>query len=148
LEHPKISYRLGLGVNDFSARGKVEFALEGAPEGYWFFLDDDNELMSGYTDYMAGKVEQYGRKCAVCVHGSVVDETGLWFFHKGTLCLHSSMIKAEARDFHPYTMVDLSFSLLFKEQGIGIINIQRPSHLLKHIAEVDDGWTKMLFIWI
>lgn len=160
LEHPKISYRLGLGENDFSARGKVEFALDGAPEGYWFFLDDDNELMAGYTDYMAGKVEQYGRKCAVCVHGSVVEKTGLWFFHKnviypyqrhqkfdrfvnllgsGTLCIHSSMIKAEARDFHPYTMVDLSFSLLFKEQGVGIINVQRPSHLLKHIAEVDDG---------
>lgn len=160
LNHPKITYRFGVGENDFGARGKIEFGFTNVPEGYWYFLDDDNELMAGYVDYMAGKVEQYGRSCAVCVHGSVTDPAGLWYFHKtaiypyqrhqkydrfvnllgsGTLCFHSKMIDAKLSDFHPYTMVDLSFSLLFKEQGIGIINVQRPSHMLKHIAEADDG---------
>jgi len=160
LEHPKITYRFGTGQSDFGARGKVEFAISDMPDGYWYFLDDDNELMTGYADYMARKVEQYGRTCAVCVHGSVLDQSGLWFFHKnaiypyqrpqkydrfvnllgsGTLCLHSSMIEVKASDFHPYTMVDLSFSLLFKEQGIGIINVQRPPQLLKLIADADDG---------
>lgn len=160
LNHPKISYRFGLNENDLGARGKVNFALTDLPEGYWYFLDDDNEIMPGYANYMAGKVEQYGRSSAVCVHGSVLDPAALWYFHKnaiypyqrpqkydrfvnllgsGTLCLHSSMIQAEDRDFNPYTMVDLSFSLLFKEQGIGIINVQRPWHMLKNIAGADDG---------
>jgi hypothetical protein len=161
----KITLYRSQDYRDLSASGKVWFMNEPDIQGYVFLIDDDIIYPSNYVLEMTSTIEKYGRKFATCVHGSVFSHNLRWYYQRstmfpfrrafhhdffvnlpgsGTFAYHTDTLSAKFDDFAPFTMVDLIFGILCKNQNVPIVSIKRKHEWLKLQKDYSgqDLWSK------
>jgi hypothetical protein len=147
LKRDKILTFLSSSYIDLNAIGKV-FFIDWVSDGYYFSVDDDFVYPSDYISRLRSKIELYGRRCAVTVHGSIFPADIQWYYERtalyqyqaplsqdrfvhlpgsGSFGFHKSTLRANLEDFLPQVMVDLTFAILCKRQRIPIVCVSRPS---------------------
>ena len=62
--------------------GEKYYRIEEAEPGYIFTCDDDLLYGPGYVDYMISKIEQYGRKAVISLHGRCWEDFPIWSFYR------------------------------------------------------------------
>lgn len=148
LNHEKIT--LGFGDNSLGDAGKFFWADE--TKGYHFVCDDDILYPPNYVNKMIAKIEQYGRKAVVGIHGINLRFTPITDYHAsterfpfhsevkkdtlvhilgtGTIAYHSDTMKVSVRDFKEKNIADIFFALLGQNQKIPFIAIERHKRWL------------------
>lgn len=147
LKRPKIRVFLGEDYIDLNATGKV-FFIDWVKNGYYFTIDDDFVYPADYISHLRSKIDQYGRRCAVTVHGSIFPSEFSWYYERtamyqyqaplptdrfvhlpgsGSFGFHKSTMKANFVDFLPLIMVDLTLAILCKRQQVPIVCVSRPA---------------------
>jgi hypothetical protein len=142
-------------MGNLSACGKL-YGLRFLTDCYVFTVDDDFEFPANYVAESKKVIDAFGRRVAVCVHGSVFAPETDWYYsrqtihpwrcalteHKlvmlpgsGTFAFHQSgfspEIDLQAKDL----MVDLNFAISARRQEIMILSIQRPSEWLRYLGD-------------
>jgi hypothetical protein len=144
-------------------RASAKFYWVGKHECYWLICDDDIIYPPDYAATMVGAVKKYEDKAFVGVHGSIFPERLASYYDPaivlipfmqslvhdkyvhmlgtGTLCLHSSVLRA--RDVgrllrHP-TENDETLALICRERGIPLIAIRRPAAWLQSNPKMKFG---------
>lgn len=148
LYHEKIN--LEFGDNSLGDTGKFFWASM-TPD-YHFITDDDIIYPSDYADKMIAKIEQYGRKAIVGVHGINLRFTPITDFHgsterfsfhtalkedclvhilgTGTIAYHSDTIRVSVNDFKTRNMADIFFALLGQNQKVAFVAVKREKRWL------------------
>jgi hypothetical protein len=121
-------------------------------EGYFFTADDDLIYPPDYVQYMIEKIEQYGRKSIVTLHGRnyLPGKIGKYYgssyrlntFHclstvegdndvmlggTGVMAFHTDTIKVKYSDFQLPNMADLWMAIQAKQQGVTIKVVEHKS---------------------
>ena len=147
LKREKISAVLSRDYIDLNATGKV-FFIDWARPGYFFTADDDFIYPENYIHRMRKRIDLYGKRCAVTVHGSIFPQRFDWYYERtavfqyqspllsdrfvhlpgsGSFGVHTSALQATFTDFLPKVMVDLAFAILCKRQRVPIVSVVRPA---------------------
>jgi hypothetical protein len=159
LIHDKIRVVLGKdGQGDLRDNGKF-FFLDNLEQGYHITIDDDIVYPPDYVQKLILKIEQYGRKAIVGVHGVLFDQPIERFFLRrtvygfyrehirdafvnligtGTLAYHTSTITLEFDSFTDHGMADVFVAVQAKRDGVPIICMQRPKGWLESMDPDDE----------
>ncbi|RNF84357.1 FkbM family methyltransferase [Montanilutibacter psychrotolerans] len=153
LKHPRITVKIG--GEDLRDNGKFYFGPE-LPEGYCFTVDDDIVYPPDYVQRLIRKIELYGRKALVGVHGTIfakpivsyfADRTLFHFKHPlerdrivnqlgtGTLAFHTSLWRPSHTAFASTGMVDAWIAVEAAKRGIPLIVVDRKRNWLKPMEE-------------
>jgi len=119
--------------------------------GYRFTIDDDIIYPSNYVETMIKKIEQYGKKCCVGVHGVTLNwpitdyyksrkcyhyrqllrkDVGVHILGTGTLAFHSGTITIDRNDFEKPNMADIWLALIAQKQKVPLRCIARGKNWL------------------
>jgi len=157
LKHEKIRVFRSQDYGDKGDAGK--FFKQG--RGYNFSLDDDLLYPLEYIDYLIEKIEEYGRKYVVGLHGVIMQKTpvksyyfGRTQFHflnelrhdkpvhilgTGVMAFHSDTIKIRYEDFRIANMADVWVGRLSQAQGVGMMCVAHSNRWVKPISTEDKG---------
>lgn len=163
LKHPRIEVRIG--GEDLRDNGKFAFSAE-LPAGYCLTVDDDIIYPPDYVQALIRKVEIYGRKAAVGLHGTIFAKPfvsyfeGRKLFHfkqslerdelvdqlgTGTLCFHTSLWNPSHLDFASKGMVDAWIAVAAVKAGIPLIAVSRKRNWLMPIPDPTAAGASTLF---
>jgi len=158
---PNIEYVMG------PDRGSASrFYLGKKVKGYMAFCDDDLEYHPGYIERMKEKVEEYGRRCVITMHGRNLNPQMYSFcglghgrsrrcypcLHPqardievhmagtGALMYHSDTMQISEDDFKANNLDDAEFSILCQERKIPIICIAHDVMLTYLNPKGDTIW--------
>lgn len=155
---------LFISLSDNSWGDAAKFAFSSVTEGYQLFCDDDLLYPPWYAAHMVAKVEQYNRKAAISLHGSIIaGHVGSYYQHRqqvgaclfplaqdvrinvpgtGCLALHSSLLRVplDSEIFPTGNMADIHFAVLCQQKRIPCVCAE---HLpLKYLQDEMHGrWT-------
>lgn len=155
LNHPKIRPFLAKEtIGDISANGKV-FPLQFVKNSYVILLDDDFVFPGGYVTTLKRTIDRFcGRVCAG-VHGSIFAPGARWYFERSTMytwqtelaehklvhmlgsgCLafHQEALDVTFDDFLPQVMVDLTFAIKARQQGVPMLAVKRPFQWIRYVG--------------
>jgi hypothetical protein len=142
---------------------KFSYLKKAAKRGAYFLsCDDDLIYPPDYVSKMLQRIEHYGRKDVLCVHGKTLPQNVPSFYrgHRvmhhttsavkkdqvvncaGTGCtaFHTSAIDFGIDDIEQPNMADIWFAKAAARQGVRLISINRPANWLK-IQELEPGTT-------
>jgi hypothetical protein len=154
--NPKVVPVLGSqAMGNLSACGKL-YGMRFLTDCYVFTVDDDFAFPPDYVAESKRVIDAFGRKVAVCIHGSVFAPESDWYYsrqfvypwrrvlteHKlvmlpgsGTFAFHQSgfnpSVDLKAKDF----MVDLNFAISARQQEIMILAIRRKAEWLRYLGD-------------
>jgi hypothetical protein len=155
LNHPKVRAFLGKDTaGDLSANGKV-FGLQFVRDSYVFLIDDDFIFPPEYVAVLKNIIDRFGRRVCVGVHGSIFAPAARWYFERSTtydwqselaeykmvqmlgsgcLAFHQQGLQAKFDDFLPRVMVDLTFAIKARQQGIPMLAVKRPRRWIGYLG--------------
>lgn len=157
LKHPRISVKVG--GEDLRDNGKFYFGAE-VPDGYCFTVDDDIVYPPDYVQALVRKIEFYGRKAMVGLHGTIfakplvtyfTDRTLLHFKYPldrdrivnqlgtGTLAFHTSLWRPDHTAFRTTGMVDAWIAVEAAKRKIPLIAVERKRNWLKPMEEAAEA---------
>jgi FkbM family methyltransferase len=155
LKHPRITVKIG--GEDLRDNGKFFFVPE-VPAGYVFTVDDDIVYPPDYVQSLIRKIELYGRKAVVGLHGTIfanplvayfADRTLLHFKHPlerdrivdqlgtGTVAFHTSLWRPAHTEFASTGMVDAWLAVGAARNGISMVAVSRKRNWLHPIPETN-----------
>lgn len=162
LKHPRITVKTG--GEDLRDNGKFFYVPE-LPSGYVFTVDDDIVYPPDYVQALIRKIELYGRKAVVGLHGTIfanplvtyfAERTLLHFKHPlerdrivdqlgtGTVAFHTSLWRPSHTDFSSTGMVDAWLAVGAARRGISMVAVGRKRNWLHPIPDAS-GATPTLF---
>ena len=130
------------------------------PAGYVVICDDDVRYPSDFVRHMIGRVEQYGRRAIVGVHGvtlrfpcrayytdrdvlhyrkGLAADTQVHIIATNSCAYHSSVIEVCPEDFKLPNMADIWLAILAQQQGIPMFAVARSEGWLDDIPETARG---------
>lgn len=157
LNHPRIVVELG-GV-DLRDNGKFHFVPK-VPDGYCFTVDDDIIYPPDYIQGLIRKIEIYGRKAAVGLHGTIFAKPFVSYFEgrrvlhfrqslardqvvdqlgTGTLAFHTSLWRPSGEHFDSTGMVDAWIAAEARRRDVTLIAVERRKAWLTPIPEPEDA---------
>ncbi|WP_341723968.1 FkbM family methyltransferase [Pseudoxanthomonas putridarboris] len=155
LKHPRIVVKLG-GAN-LRDNGKFYF-MPSVPDGYCFTVDDDIVYPKDYVQSLIRRIEIYGRKAAVGVHGTIFSRPFVSYFEgrrvfhfrqglgrdhvvdqlgTGTLAFHTSLWRPSCDNFSSTGMVDAWIAVEAKKLGVTLVAIERRKAWLTPIPDAN-----------
>jgi hypothetical protein len=155
LNHPKIQAFLAKRTaGDLSANGKI-FPLQFIRHSYVVLIDDDFVFPKDYVAHLKATIDRFGGRVIAGVHGSIFAPGARWYFersvvygwrtelleHKvvqmlgsGCLAFHQDALQLNFDDFLPNVMVDLTFAIKAKQEGLLMLAVKRPSEWIRYIG--------------
>ena len=151
LNHPRVVVKIG--GEDLRDNGKFYFT-PAVPEGYCFTVDDDIVYPKDYVQGLIRKIELYGRKACVGLHGTVFAKPFVSYFEgrrvlhfrqsldrdhvvdqlgTGTLAFHTSLWRPSCEGYTETGMVDAWVAVDARKRGIPLIAIERKKAWLAPI---------------
>jgi hypothetical protein len=146
-------------LEDLRDVGKI-FHMEGAPEGYYFTVDDDINYPPDYCEAMIRTIEQYDREAVVGVHGVLFEQPFTRYFSKkrvvhhfrsrlekddfvnllgtGTTAFHSSTLQLDYR-LMPKGKLDIGLAVTARRAGVPLVAVARDDAWLKPIDPREDA---------
>jgi Glycosyl transferase family 2 len=139
---------------DLSANGKI-FPLNFIKHSYVVLIDDDFVFPKDYVSRLIAIIDRFGGRVIAGVHGSIFAPGARWYFersmvygwrtelleHKvvqmlgsGCLAFHQDALELKFEDFLPHIMVDLTFAIKAKQEGLVMLAIKRPSQWIRYIG--------------
>lgn len=160
LKQEKIELNTSDQFGDLKDNGKA-FGWQEVAEGIHFMLDDDLIYPDSYFPYLTLKVLQYGRRCAVGVHGTRIKsefkryhdaESRMTFsFPKsldvdhhvhilgtGTCAFDKGLVGFMQEDAPTTGMLDLWFARYALKKGVPMVSVSRRSGWLKEIESLQE----------
>jgi FkbM family methyltransferase len=159
LKHPRITVKTG--GEDLRDNGKFFYVPE-LPSGYVFTVDDDIVYPPDYVQSLIRKIELYGRKAVVGLHGTIfanplvtyfADRALLHFKHPlerdrivdqlgtGTVAFHTSLWRPAHTEFASTGMVDAWLAVGAARRGISMVAVGRKRNWLHPIPETNGAPT-------
>lgn len=156
LKHPRIIVELG--GKDLRDNGKFHFASI-IPDGYCVTADDDIIYPKDYVETLIRKIEIYGRKACVGLHGTVFAKPFVSYFEgrrvlhfrqsldrdrvvdqlgTGTFAFHTSLWRPSSEAWPDTGMVDAWVAVEARKKLIPLISIERKKAWLTAIPMPDD----------
>jgi glycosyltransferase involved in cell wall biosynthesis len=119
-------------------------------EGYYFTVDDDLIYPENYSDYMIGKIEEYGRNSIITIHGRTFNNfpiksyysspSNLYHFNQildkdvkiqfggtGVMAFHTDLFKVGMEYFREPNMADVWIGKFANENNIDVICVKHNS---------------------
>lgn len=141
------------GLRDNGKFIHLEHLVKNRGAAYYFTIDDDIIYPPDYTNAMLARLQQFGNRCAVGVHGVILRDQPSGYFSDrrmvfnfmkpletekcvnllgtGTLAFHTSIFKSfELADFTESGMVDIFFAIACKRLGIPLVAVSRHENWL------------------
>lgn len=162
LKHPRIVVKIG--GQDLRDNGKFYFT-PAVPDGYCFTVDDDIIYPKDYVQTLIRKIELYGRKACVGLHGTVFAKPLVSYFGgrrvlhfrqslardhvvdqlgTGTLAFHTSLWRPSCENYSETGMVDAWIAVDARRGDIPLIAVERRKAWLTPIP-MPDGVPPSLF---
>lgn len=162
LRHPRVIVKIG-GEN-LRDNGKFYFT-PAVPSGYCFTIDDDIVYPKDYIQSLIRKIELYGRKACVGLHGTVFAKPFVSYFGgrrvlhfrqsldrdhvvdqlgTGTLAFHTSLWRPSCEAYSETGMVDAWVAVDARNRNIPLIAVERKKAWLTPIS-MPDGVPPSLF---
>ncbi len=153
--HKKIEVITSKEHGDQKDNGKFWF-IGKLNKGYVFTLDDDIRYPSDYVQRCILKIEQYGRRAVVGIHGILMNTDNIGFNNRartyafyqfletdtfthllgtGTTAWHTDTLSIRREDFDTPGMADIWFSLCARRQSVPFITISRKEGWLQDCAQ-------------
>lgn len=151
LNHPRVVVKIG--GQDLRDNGKFYFTPV-VPDGYCFTVDDDIVYPKDYVQGLIRKIELYGRKACVGIHGTVFAKPFVSYFEgrrvlhfrqsldrdhvvdqlgTGTLAFHTSLWRPSCEGYTETGMVDAWVAVDARKRGIPLIAVERKKAWLAPI---------------
>jgi glycosyltransferase involved in cell wall biosynthesis len=154
----KVQVYLGADFGDLRDNGKFISTNQLYEDCYYLTVDDDIVYPPDYAHAMIQAVERYERKCAVGVHGVLIQERAEKYFGgyrsvytfwkklekdllvnnlgTGTMAIHSDLLRSiNLKNFENPGMLDIYFSIYCKKNRIPMVAIKRPDLWLMEIRD-------------
>lgn len=162
LKHPRVIVKMG--GEDLRDNGKFYFT-PAVPDGYCFTVDDDIIYPKDYVQGLIRKIELYGRKACVGLHGTVFAKPMTSYFGgrrvlhfrqsldrdhvvdqlgTGTLAFHTSLWRPSCEAYSETGMVDAWVAVDARKESIPLIAVERKRAWLTPIP-MPDGVPPSLF---
>lgn len=157
LRHPRVVVRRSQDGGDLRDNGKFAFD-DVVADGHHLLVDDDIDYPDDYVDRMVAKVEQYGRRAVVGVHGVIVDVPVVGYFdHRevfhfgtalrrdrivnvlgsGTVAMHTSTLRMTVADCPRTGMADIWLAVAAHRRGVPLVAVARPTRHLMQLEIAD-----------
>lgn len=143
----------------------ARFYLGKKAKGYLAFCDDDLEYYENYIRDMKAKVDQYGRKCVITMHGRVTNpqmysfqglgpgrcrkcypclgynpkDVEVHMAGTGAMMYHTDTLQLTEDDFKNNNLDDAEFSILCQQRSVPIICVAHNTGMLTYLNP--KGWT-------
>ena len=143
LNHPRVVVKIG--GEDLRDNGKFYFT-PAVPDGYCFTVDDDIVYPKDYVQGLIRKIELYGRKACVGIHGTVFAKPFVSYFEgrrvlhfrqsldrdhvvdqlgTGTLAFHTSLWRPSCEGYMETGMVDAWVAVDARKREIPLVAVER-----------------------
>ena len=152
--------KINLYVTDNSKGDAFKFIVLENSNGYFFTIDDDLCYPPDYAEFMIKKVNQYGKKNIVTLHGrsfkkfpissyynsesnryhclhEVKNDVEIQFGGTGVMCFHTDTLKLNIDYFQHPNMADVWIGKAAKENGLKIICVEHRKNYLSYISQSD-----------
>jgi glycosyltransferase involved in cell wall biosynthesis len=149
LDQPRISVARSQDHEDLRDNGKF-FFLDPVEPAYHITVDDDMDCPNNYVPFLIAKIEQFGRRALVGVHGSLMKEpvrnyfatsdravfhfrnallhdTQVHALGTGTLAYHTSTLSLGLEDFPFPGMTDIWVATKAQRYGVPMVAVPRPA---------------------
>lgn len=162
LLQPTVQVALSRDHGDRGDAGKFWWC-EGLGDAYHLTVDDDILYPRDYCRRLVAKIDQFGRRAAVGVHGVMLPQrVGNGYYGErrvypcfrglrhskavhllgtGTLGYHTSTLDVRRADFRRPNMADIWFCLVARRQGIPLVCIRRTRGWLADLGDPRPGST-------
>lgn len=147
--------KINLFITDNSRGDAFKFIALNNSDGYFFTVDDDLIYPPDYADYMIKKINEYGKKNIITLHGrnfnkfpinsyyksqsdkyhclhDVSQDVKVQFGGTGVMCFHTGLLKLNIDYFQHPNMADVWIGKAAKENGIPIICVKHKKGYINY----------------